>query len=504
MVDIKEEARRLRRRVEPVLAHALLRDDASAIGACRRFLSLYADPNYSLFNVGALLKQRGAALADDRHQWCPGPIREEHVGDPETMMICLASLVRAIALEGDAVLVMETFEEPGNTGACPCIALGLDGPGRVPDQVDMDGCFRLSFEELGERWTLASSGGRLDCTENGAVFRVKGMRMPPEPLPEAGDWIALLGRAPVRKDLEKLLTRLEGPASVSPGDLKAVLREALAEMKDPLAVLGVEVETLIDPGLPPIPMVRGRMRRFFDFVLDYALWAGMRHGALVFMAEYDVASREAGMVITLTARKHAFTRTCHLAGMERAIVTQGGRFEADLGEGEAVFTIGLPDTVGAALDDWLPGWPAFSECSRRMLRLLKSGGGPPEDFILGGVLEEELEAWLLPRLATPAARHVASEMEATDGGLPGSNRDRLKKALGQVAKGKVKKEICQPQYAGELFWAFRGEDRRRWAVGTDQVDETTVRPLCEALLAKPPDALEALKLMARIHEAEGG
>lgn len=45
-----------------------------------------------------------------------------------------------------------------------------------------------------------------------------------------------------------------------------------------------------------------------------------------------------------------------------------------------------------------------------MLRLLKSGAqAPPEDFILGGILEHELEARLLPRLSQPMAPRVARE-----------------------------------------------------------------------------------------------
>ncbi|MBN2309498.1 MAG: hypothetical protein JXR94_11035, partial [Candidatus Hydrogenedentes bacterium] len=136
--------------------------------------------------------------------------------------------------------------------------------------------------------------------------------------------------------------------------------------------------------------------------------------------------------------------------------------------------------------------------SRQVLRLLKSGGeGPPEGFLLAGVLEEELERWLLPRLASAPVCNIAHEMAAGDDGLPGGAPQRLDKALGQIKRGKPRKEICKPPYAAEILWAFRAQERYREAVGAERLSQEDIEFLCRAMSGDRPDYAACLRLIAR-------
>jgi hypothetical protein len=75
----------------------------------------------------------------------------------------------------------------------------------------------------------------------------------------------------------------------------------------------------------------------------------------------------------------------------------------------------------------------------------------------------------------------------------------MQKALDQVGRGKPKKEICQPQYAGELLGAFRSDPRQRYALGTEVLTDEELQQLCEGLLAKPVDGRACLVLLALLH-----
>ena len=499
-------------RIEPALAYARIQEDpAETVAACKAFLQLYAEPPCTLYGPAEFLKANESVLADDTHQLHVEPFSNEYVGAPGLVLTCLRTLVQGVALEDDSVLDIEVFEEEERRHVIPRVALSLDGPGSIPDEFVFEGFFRLSLEELGERWTLVSQGGRLDKTPNGLLLRLTGMRMPPEPLAEAEELLAILGRTTDAAAIDEALAYIDGPLPVldgatdrMPADLGAVLREVLEEREDDLNRRSIRIETMLDPKLPPIALRRGRMRAFFATLLDCAAWILPPNSAVVVMIEYEAEARDAGILATLTAKTGPLHETFHTASLERAIKDHQGRFTCSAGHcpssaggHEAVITATLPDTVGKTLDAWLPGWERFSERSQRMLRLLKSGGHtPPEDFILGGVLEEELERWLFPLLSSPLARNIAHKMKPERSGVPGADHGRLRKALEQVARGKPKKELCRPPYAGELFWAFRGDYRQRSALGTQLLDDAALRAFCESLLATPPRALACLRILA--------
>jgi len=113
------------------------------------------------------------------------------------------------------------------------------------------------------------------------------------------------------------------------------------------------------------------------------------------------------------------------------------------------------------------------------------------------VLRTELEGWLLPKLAEAPAVNLAHELGAADPHLPEGSPERLAKGLSQIRRGKPKKEIVHPPYAGDILWAFRVDERHRHAVGCDSLDEHELRDLCSALLATPTDSVTCLRLLAK-------
>ncbi|MCF6286914.1 MAG: hypothetical protein L3K26_17255, partial [Candidatus Hydrogenedentes bacterium] len=244
---------------------------------------------------------------------------------------------------------------------------------------------------------------------------------------------------------------------------------------------------------------RIRMQGFFTNLFAWALDTMPGGGTLETLVEYDGTTREATGMVSLSSAAGSIADSFHTSLLKRAIKHHSGTVEIEIAEAEASVPFSLADTVGQALDTWLPGWEAFGAESQKFLRLLKSGAqAPPEDFILGGILEQELEGWLLPRLQEPVAVHMAADGTFKNDGLRGSIKERLKKALDQVGRGKPKKEICQPQYAGELFGAFRQDMRHRSALGTQVLTDEELTALCEGLLAKPVDGRACLVLLAQL------
>ncbi len=363
----------------------------------------------------------------------------------------------------------------------------------MPEEFRLGHYFRLTLAELSDRWTLATRGGRIDRTSNGLSLRLKGMRVPEEPFAEA----ELLLEALDAEDVDRALAVLDGERRREPADFAALLNEVIGAWQETLQRSGITLESILDPALPPIAIRRGRMRAFWGHLFEYAVWALPPEGSIDLILDYDACRREAQCSITLSRRKGELPATHHFAALRRVIADHGGAFSEETpAPGSRIVQIGLPDTIGTALDAWIPRWDTCSPRSQQMLRLLKSGGPtPPEEFILEGVLIEELERWLSPRFGTPAVVNIAHESPALPA-LKGSDSARRKKALEQIAKSKTKKELCQPQYAGEILWAYAHSERARKAIASDTLSEEGLRRLCELLLSPKPDYVEALRLVA--------
>jgi hypothetical protein len=510
--------------IEPLLAYALehlrgpdanvAREDVRrALTAGIRYLEIGRPPAYAPYNPAAVVRTALPDLADDSHAFDVDPVHDG-AGDASQVVECLRVLVRGAVLAKESILVTEVLERDG----VPCIALSFDGPGRFPQEIAIEGPLQVSFEEIEARWTAATRGGRIDKTPNGLMLRLAGTRIIPESSADLD---------PVRKAIEEAREACEGfPISLEgaacavqramnllcpeeqamqPGDLNILIADVVNKTAHRLAKASIVPETLLAGAMPPIRMRRPCLRAFFRNLVKYAETVLPAGGALIILTDYDRARRTAEITVSLEGKERADGDRYLAASLRRAI--------ADVHQGSIAFSRGergltiqalLSDPVGRALDEWIRGFEAFSDRSQRVLRLLKSGGeSPPEDLLLAGVLEEELERWLLPALSEPPAINLAHELPAENRGLPGSSEDRLKKALDQIKRGKPRKEITKPPYAAEILYACRADDRRRKALNADTLDVASIERLCALLLQAPLPHVECLRIIARARTGPG-
>lgn len=485
--------------LEPVLADAVERDSTAHLSAARDYAALFTDSDLDLYKPDQIFQTFVVHFPPSSFNIHVEHVREELVGDTARMSACVGALVKGIERGPDTKLMVEIFEQEENSMVVPRMGIGFSGPGHVPDQFHYADRFPMTLEELSDCWTLATSGGRIDRTENGVELRLHGMRMPPEPLDVAAQIAAHLSGTPSPEGAAEALALIEDTGPPDMLDLERLYTESLAEHETALHQGGIAHGHSFGKPFPQLPLNRTRMHRAFASLFAWAVAGMPGGGTLETLAEYDPDTREATGMVTLGAAEGTVADSSHVSLIKRAIRFHRGDCEVDIAGADATVTFTLADTVGQALDAWLPGWEAFSEESRRYLRLLKSGAqAPPEDFILGGILEQELEAWLLPRLQDPATVNIVGEGHLRNDGLKGSIKERLQKALDQVGRGKPKKEICQPAYAGELLWAFRGDPRKRAALGTQVLTDEELQALCEGLLAKPVDARACLSGLATL------
>ena len=252
----------------------------------------------------------------------------------------------------------------------------------------------------------------------------------------------------------------------------------------------IQVQSMFDPALPPLLVKRGRLQTFWGNLFAYAQRAVNEGGSITVTAEYDREHREATLTATFASEMLGALDNVYEASLRRAIEDQDGAFDRTQSDGTVSITAILPDKVAQALNEWIPGYEAFSERSKQVLRLIKSGAPiPSEEVFLAGILEEELERWLLPLLEQPLAVNLAHNL------LDGN--ERRKKALTQIRKGKVKKEIAGPAYAAEILAAYNADDRHRSAVGAQSLGKDGVDRLSKMLGQPTPDYTECLRTIAK-------
>jgi hypothetical protein len=251
--------------------------------------------------------------------------------------------------------------------------------------------------------------------------------------------------------------------------------------------------------MPPLPVYRKRLREFFATAVKYAEEVLTGGGSIVVLSEYTPGERRADFIITIEGAQIAPGPEPLVASLRRAIVdVHGGSFEISTGPTSVTLAVSLPDPVGRDIDAWIPGFEVFSEHAKQILRLLRSGGPvPPEEVLLAGVLDEELERWLLPRLTHSTTQFVVQDLVANNRGLPGTSPERLKKALDQVKRGKPRREITRPPYAAELLYAFRGTEQHREAIGAGKLSQEELETLCRSLLESPCAHVRCLRLVAK-------
>jgi hypothetical protein len=498
--------------VEPVLSFArecLARGSCDDIGkalqACSVYLDLYRPPVYAEYNISTCLREHLHELADDRHLFNIEPVHNS-VGDRQQILECLAMLVQAAVLEDESMLVAEVFD----VDQAPCIGLSFDGLGHFVQEIVFNGFLRVSMEELRSRWTSATRGGRIDTAPNGLLLRLTGQRILPdvtdqhETLREAVEDAARFCREHHESDallaaVDKAFEVIDGECAKSPTDLSALLTETLLECKPRLTAHSIVLDTLLSPGLPPIVVHRKRLQGYIANLAAYAQQVLAEGGAMMLLLDYDPTRRCVELTANVSGKECRPNDQCTLASLRRAIVdVHCGTFEVDERQREITIMAALPDVAGRTLDEWLPHSDVFSEKSRQVLRLLKSGEEAlPEDLLLAGILEEELERWLLPKLSESPASNLAHELLTSLKQHSRSASDPLAKALDQVKRGKPRREIAKPRYAAPLLRAYNASERGRKALGLDGITQTEVEKLCAALQSTPLDHAECLRIIAR-------
>ncbi|HUW62316.1 MAG TPA: hypothetical protein VMZ06_15030 [Candidatus Bathyarchaeia archaeon] len=494
------------------------------LNAAARFLELYRPPNYVQYNPGAIFRH---ALPASPHVLHVEPVGDA-IGDTAQVVAITRLLIESAQLEQGAVLLVDVFQQPDRIekDGVPCVALAFDGFGTFPAQFSFGAavcgaavsgdCITLTLDEVQARWTLATRGGRIDKAPNGLILRLHGLRATPEPAvaPErVRDAVDKAAHAcdqdpeSARTFLNEALDLIDGDAAPELADIKALVLDVARETRPAFESRGVVCEPLFASDLPPIPVRRGPMRGLFKRILAYAANADSPGAAVSILFDYDVPRRAIVFVATIAGVQTVSGHAAYMASLRRTVVVgHGGTFQTSAdaqrrAKSEVTLTVSLPDPVGKALDAQIPGFDTFSDQSRKVLRLLNSGGPtPPPELLLEGVLEEELARWLLPQLEQPAAVNVAHEIAEQPRAAAVHSPERLRKAIDQIRKGKPKRELARPPFAAEIVWAYRTDPRRRAALAAENLSQSDLEQLAKTLATTPanPETLQrCLQLLGK-------
>jgi hypothetical protein len=486
-----------------------------ALRAARDYLELHRETTPEEYDLHAVLRNALITFSSVESGYDDAALRCR--GDREQIGAAVRAAVQSAVLDPDAALRLSIAFDAD----VPIVRLELDGPGKINDAWLMGGHVRITWDELEPCWTRATRGGRIDRRPGAIDLRLSGIRVIPECTPPPKEVIeavrtaersirvvtgeASQNPAVERKtatealnDVLRLIDSADGRGPV-PADVAVLLTEVVQSHTHELDRRAIACECDTSSEAPPIVVHRSRIRSAFANLLTHATESLSRGGTVAIMFEYSVPLRHVEVLMDISGTQYDRSSGRLLASVRRAVEeSHAGRLDVSYHDSGMTATIIIPDPVGRDLDEWIPGFENFSNRSRQMLRLLMSRGPtPPEAFLLGGVLEEELERLLLPRLSVAPATNLAHDLRAVSTGLTGSSTERLEKALGQIRKGKSKKEICKPPYAGEIFWAFRTDARHRAAVGIGALDDASIQALCTELLKSPPGFIACLRMLAR-------
>lgn len=494
--------------------HTLLR-------ACSRYVLLHREPTPRTYTPARILKP---VLAEDNERTIVSTnAATDCYGDPDLVLAAVQLLCGNVRLDLDAVILLELFEDKDT----PQLVLRIDGPGTFLDPPAFADFLDISTQQLALCWTAATRGGRLDWSPQQVACRFRGVRVIPESVQglqavfeslerleaRTSQWFKLALTSPseatqmsqeLRFELAKVVDEIlaeidQNYRQPEPASFCALLEEAAGRAEGAYKSKGFAIETFCDQAVPPLSMRRDRMQLALDRVFAYGLRVLATGGSLSVLADYDVSRREACAVMSYNGCRCIETCLPIEASIRRAIVDgHAGEYLSEVTAQAVIIELRLPDPVGCALDRWIPGWEGFGDRSRQVLRLLMSGGPtPPAELLLAGILEEELERWLLPVLELPVASNTAHDLPDRGPTAPGGSLERRAKALGQIRRRKPRKEIAQPAYAAEVLWAFHGDSRGRHALGLDGFGTEQIEALCRSLVQKPPVFLDALVLIAK-------
>ncbi len=524
--------------IEPGLAHArevlksvsgrmscehspLLREACHSLQASVNWLLLNREPQSRTYAPTRALKP---ILEDGERVVVSAATMPDCVGDVD-QIVAIATLVRSsVVLEWDAVLLVELVDE-----GVPRLVMRCDGPGRFSDSVVLGDFFDVPKEDLARRWTAATRGGRFEWSPQRVEMALRGVRAIPEstsgteallgPLSRAASLLGQVVKVTLAASHGESIEwdDLDGPLyeaatllndamaeaekhyrKPEPSNLCALLEEVVGKASESLHRRSLALDILCDRGLPPIVMQRERMLKTLRLVCEAAARFLAPGGAVTILADYAPTTRKASIVCMYSGETVAIPGGPLRASLRRSVVEfHSGAVSFHEEKSGHSIELTLPDPVGQSMDRWIPGWESFGDRSKLMLRMLRSGSPTPSpEFLLEGVLEAELERWLLPIVESPAGLNVAHEVPDTLPPAPGGSAERRDKAMGQILRRKPRKEIAKPPYAAEIVWAFGATDRGRAVLGIGAFDHEQVRALSAALLQKPAAHEDALRLVA--------
>lgn len=456
----------------------------------------------------------------------------ERRGHPDSLAAIVQGVACAARLESGARLLVELYEEPDRHGApLPRVALTIDGTGAFDAWFLRFGADVATPRAWAERcWTEATRGGRIDWSMGRVELLLSGEREVIAREPAAG---ALRERvesalhalrlhaacvesgakdaaeaaealAEASGHVAGMLTAAQG-SGPEPSSVAAAAAESARRMGALLEAHGVRTELHCEGTMPAIAVRRRTLVRAFDWAQRLAVASLPSGGIVTMLAEYEAGPRSAALLWTYSGSKCTLAERPLLGAIRWAIATaHGGAFAWATAAKEGDLEMRLPDGVGSALDARLPGWDRLGARAAQMLRLLWSGeAAPPEEVVLPGLLEHVLEQWLLPRLGEARAQHLAHELEKETKALAWRSPERMAKALGQVRRGKPRKELAEPGYAAELISLARSGDAARRVLGLEGAEDGEVAALCTALTADPIDFLACLRMVAGLLPDEG-
>lgn len=482
------------------------------VEAAGRFLDLYRPPEYEAYDPGEVLRPDAGSRSDGLpvfHAEAVGDV----FGDPAQVCSILRLLVESAGLEEGAVLLVDVFRQPDRLDeeGVPCVALAFDGVGKFPARFSFGDGMALDMEELRARWTLATRGGRIDAAPNGLLLRLKGQRMPTEPtaafepIREAvmkASAACKKGRFDAaRNRVAEALGFIDGAAAPELADVKALVREVVRENRAAFEARGVTCEILFASELPPVPVLRERLRGLLRRILSYAVASQSPGAAVTMLFEYEAARRAIVFVATISGIEEVPGHAAFMASFRRSVEAHGGALEISAKATEVTLTVSLPDPVGKAAEQEIPGFDAFSPESQKVLRLLWRGGpSPPAEILLAGVVEEELSRWLLPQLEQPVFVNVAHEIAERGAVEAVASPEKLKKALDQICRGKPKRELAKPAFAAEIINAYSADSRSRDAIAAGRLSQAEMKRLASAMAHVPAPKkklVACLRLLAK-------
>lgn len=509
-------------RIEPVLCNALAavkRGDwpmtHGVLSACVEYAELHRAAVYAECSSTELLRRITSLRARTIELRDRSPA-VTLLADLEQMTALCRVLARGAVLEHDAVLIAEILE----VDAVPVLRLSINGPGRFPSTLDLGFGLTVFFDDCERIWTRATRGGRMDARQGGLDLRLKGVRAIQD-APTGCDEVVVDLRA--AENLARILAAGEDAGNVDTHALRVILDRLLAwidTQDDPLqpcdiaalvrAFMGdvsigdatAPVKVDMASELPPLTVRRNRIARLLRSAWALAN-AALRHGGTAQCTiNYESQQRAVSILFSGHGKTDCDAGSVYVPTIVRAIEAHGGDVETDFQSDEFTLFMLIPDVIARSLDEWLPGWNTCSPRSIQMLRMLKSGGPvPPEDIVLAGVLEDELERRLLPRLAVAPAATLVHDLRPRQPLLSTASAQRIEKVLAQLKRGKPKKEICAPAYAAEILWMFSADDRHAGAIGLKPGSSEITLDLCKELINPQISYPHALRLLLQVVEA---